>query len=173
VSASPIWPATGSCITPAVGSGGTVTCTWPGATPANTYPGIVLTVRVVPGTHIPPPASNLFVNNSVTASSATIDPNPANNTGAAPPVQVLLTVQGLAAFVATLPAPAKNDATLLSWIATAQTAQTLGLTSTMCTALNGVIARANALAAIGQLTALQQAQLVAYASTIKAQAGCP
>jgi uncharacterized repeat protein (TIGR01451 family) len=171
VSASPIWPGTGSCITPAVGNGGTVTCTWPGATPANTYPGVVLTVRVVPGTHGP---GNTTVSNTLSASSSTADPNNANNTSAPVNVTVGLTAQGLAAFVNTsLPPAPKNDATLQSYLTQLQAAVALGSQSTICFALNGIIQRANALAAIGQLSIAQRDAVIAYANALKTQYGCP
>jgi uncharacterized repeat protein (TIGR01451 family) len=62
-----------SCATPAVGAGGTITCTIAALAPGASAT-FVITVRLGSGT-----ASGTTVTNTATVTSATPDPNPANN----------------------------------------------------------------------------------------------
>ena len=66
-----------SCTTPAVGSGGTVTCSI-STLSAGAAPVFTLVVNVGAGV-----ADNTVLSNSATATSATTDPNPGNETGTA------------------------------------------------------------------------------------------
>ena len=73
---SVIFPAGWSCVTPAVGSSGTITCTNPSfAAGAATF---TVTLKVNVGT-----AAGTAINNTAVVSSAISDPNPANNTATA------------------------------------------------------------------------------------------
>jgi uncharacterized repeat protein (TIGR01451 family) len=87
----------GSCATPAVGSSGTVSCSWVGATGPAEVRSVDVVVQVAPGT----PSST--VENSATASSPTTDPEPDNDGAAA---DVLVTALSVLEVPALSPAAA-------------------------------------------------------------------
>jgi uncharacterized repeat protein (TIGR01451 family) len=64
----------GNCLTAPVGGNVSMTCTWPGVTPASTTRTVTLIVRVDPSA----PAGGTITNTAIT-SSLTNDPNQANN----------------------------------------------------------------------------------------------
>ena len=64
----------GACSTPAIGSTGTVTCTWSGTTAVGATRSVTIVVRVMPS--VP---NGTVLTNTVTTSSATTDPSSANN----------------------------------------------------------------------------------------------
>ena len=77
-------PAGWSCILPAVGSAGTITCTNPSFAPGTASFPVV--VKVTAGT-----AAGTAINNTATISSSTTDPNSANNSATATDVVALAT----------------------------------------------------------------------------------
>lgn len=166
VSAVASRPAGGMCVTPPVGSGGVVSCTW-ATINANDYAAVTLTIKVTPGFFVPPGPTS--VSNTSTATTTTPDTNPADNTSPAVVTPVNLTVAGLGGVLST---QGVSDPQLLSYQQQALTAANQGYTATVCVALNGFIARANALRQASLITAQQHTALVSYATGLKTQYGC-
>jgi uncharacterized repeat protein (TIGR01451 family) len=90
-------PSGWSCTTPTVGSAGAINCTDPSFAAGNGS--FTLVVKVTPGT-----AAGTAVNDTVTVSSSTPDPNPANNTATANDVVALGTQADLVTTNSAAPA---------------------------------------------------------------------
>lgn len=73
-----------SCTTPAVGATGTITCTWPGGTAPATNQVLTVVATV-------DPFATVSMTTTVTMSSTTTDPTPANNSAIVPTAIVMLT----------------------------------------------------------------------------------